>query len=149
MRQWINIVPIGISIPRTLENPCEVTVQFEVVNKTDYLVTIKGVEFELIPNIHSIGKFKVDCEFPLVPRKSEDDSAFPFAGKCAIDIEELDGWGKIFIVAGTVTFLDCMNMEQVQSFQDLYRGFMDGKLERMKPGSITATEDKSDSHDPN
>ena len=149
MRQWINIVPLGIGIPRTLENPCEITLQFGVLNKTDYLVTIKGVEFELVPNIHSIGKFKVDCDFPLVPRKSEDDSAFPFTGKCVIDIGELDGGGKIFIVAGTVTFLDCMNNKQVQSFQDLYRGFMDGRLERMNPVSITATEDESESHDPN
>jgi hypothetical protein len=144
MRQWINVVPLGINIPRTLENPCEITLQFEVLNKTDYLVTIKGIEFELIPNIHLIGKFKVDCDFPLVPRKSEDDSAFPFAGKCVIDISELDGSGKIFIVAGTVTFLDCMDREQVQSFQDVYRGFMDGRLERMKPASITAAEDKSE-----
>lgn len=141
LRQWVNVVPLGIDIPRALKNPCEVTVQFEVQNKTDYLVTIKGVEFELIPNIHSIGKFKVDCDFALVPRKREDDSAFPFAGKCVVDLGELDGWGKIFIVAGDIKFLDCMEREQVQHFQDLYRGFIDGRLERMKPSSITSTED--------
>ena len=142
LRQWVNVVPLGIDIPRALKNPCEVMVQFEVQNKTDYLVTIKGVEFELIPNIHSIGKFKVDCDFALVPRKSEDDSAFPFAGKCVVDLGELDGWGKIFIVAGDIKFLDCMEREQVQHFQDLYRGFIDGRLERMKPSSIESTEDE-------
>lgn len=149
LRQWVNVVPLGIDIPRALKNPCEVMVQFEVQNKTDYLVTIKGVEFELIPNIHSIGKFKVDCDFALVPRKSEDDSAFPFAGKCVVDLGELDGWGKIFIVAGDIKFLDCMEREQVQHFQDLYRGFIDGRLERMKPLSITTTEDESESQNPN
>ncbi|MGB6686326.1 MAG: hypothetical protein WBE76_00620 [Terracidiphilus sp.] len=149
LRQWVNVVPLGINIPRTLENPCEIMVQFEVLNKTDYLVTIKGVEFELAPNIHSIGKFKIDCDFALVPRKSDDDSAFPFAGKCVVDISELDGWGKIFIVAGDIKFLDCMEREQVQHFQDLYRGFIDGRLERMKPLSITTTEDESESQNPN
>lgn len=145
LRQWVNVVPLGISIPPTLKNPCEITVQFEIQNKTDYLVTIKGVEFELIPNIHSIGKFEVNSDFPLVPRKSEDDSAFPFAGKCVVDLGELDERGKIFIVAGDIKFLDCMDREQVQHFQDLYRGFMDGRLEKMKPSSIESTkEDKAE-----
>jgi len=149
MRQWVNVVPLGIGIPHTLEIPREITLQFEILNKTDYLVTIKGVEFELIPNIHSIGKFKVDCDFALAPRKSENESAFPFAGKCAVDIGELDGSGKIFIVAGDVKFLDCMDREQVQHFQDLYRGFIDGRLERMRPSSIKSKEDQSEGQNPN
>ncbi|MGA7829816.1 MAG: hypothetical protein WCA21_02525 [Terracidiphilus sp.] len=141
LRQWVNVVPMGIDISRKLENPCEVTLQFEILNKTDYLVTIKGVEFELIPNIHDIGKFKVDCDFALAPRTRDLESAFPFTGKCVIDVGELDGWGKIFIVAGDVKFLDCMDRDQVQHFQDLYRGFIDGRLERMKPSSIQSTEE--------
>ncbi len=149
LRQWVNVVPLGIDIPRALKNPCEVTVQFEVQNKTEYLVTIKEVEFELIPNIHSIGKFKVDCNFALVPRKSEADSAFPFAGKCVVDLGELEGWGKIFIVAGDIKFLDCMERDQAQHFQDLYRGFIDGRLERMKPSSIEGTKDEPENQDPN
>ncbi len=149
LRQWVNIVPLGIGISRTLKNPCEVSVQFEIQNRTDYLVTIKRVEYELIPNIHMIGKFKVECDFPVAPRKREDDSAFPFTGECVIDIGELDGWGKIFIVAGDVTFLDCMDRERVQHFQDLYRGFADGRLERMKPSSIESTKDKPEDPNPN
>ena len=149
LRQWVNIEPLGIGISRTLTNPCEVSVQFEIQNRTDYLVTIKRVEYELIPNIHSIGKFKVECDFPVAPRKREDDSAFPFTGKCVIDIGELDGWGKIFIVAGDITFLDCMDRERVQHFQDLYRGFADGRLERMKPSSISTAEDEPQNQDPN
>lgn len=149
LRQWVNVVPLGVGISRILQNPCEVSVQFEIQNRTDYLVTIKRVEYELIPNIHAVGKFNVECNFPVAPRKREDDSAFPFAGKCVIDIAELDGWGKIFIVAGDITFLDCMDKERVQHFEDLYRGFADGRLERMKPVSIGAAEDKPESQEPN
>lgn len=144
LRQWVNIVPLGIEISRAIKNPCEVMVRFEIQNQTDYLVTIKRVEYELIPNIHSIGKFKVECDFLVAPRKIEDDSSFPFTGKCVIDIGELDGWGKIFIIAGDITFLDCMDRERVQHFQDLYRGFSDGRLERMKPASISAAEEETD-----
>jgi hypothetical protein len=148
LRQWVNIVPLGIGISPTLKNPCEVSVQFEIQNRTDYLITIRRVEYELVPNIHSIRKFKVECNFPIVPQKREDDSAFPFAGTCVIDIGEMDGWGKIFIVAGDVVFVDCMDRERVQHFQDLYRGFVDGRLERMKPASISAAEDKPDEQPP-
>ena len=149
LRQWVNVVPLGIGVSRALKNPCEVMVQFEIQNRTDYLVTIKRVEYELIPNIHSVGKFKVECDFPVAPRKREDDSAFPFTGKCVIDIGELDGWGKIFVAAGDITFLDCMDRERVQHFQDLYRGFADGRLERMKPASIGTAEDEAESQNPN
>ncbi len=137
LRQWVNVVPLGLSIPPTLKNPCEIALRFEIVNKTDYLVTIKGVEFELIANVHDIRKVKVDCDFPLPPRKSENESAFPFTGTCVIDVGEFNESGRIFIVSGDIGFLDCMDRKQVQPFQDLYRGFIDGRLERMKPSSIS------------
>ncbi len=142
LRQWVNVIPLGIEISRALKNPSEISIQFEIQNRTDYLVRIKRLEYEFAPNIHAIEKFKVECDFPLVPRKREDNSAFPFTAKCVIDIGELAGWGKIFIVAGDITFLDCMEKERIQHFEDLYRGFADGRLERMKPESISTAEEK-------
>jgi hypothetical protein len=47
MRQWVNIEPIGIVTPPNFKDVPEVTLQFEVRNKTDYLVTIKKTVAEV------------------------------------------------------------------------------------------------------
>ena len=137
MRQWVNIVPISVGIPPTLKTPCEVSLKFEIVNRTDYLLTILRVESSMAANISSGNASSVDSNFPLVPQKRDGDSSFPFCASVLVDVSAWSEKGRIFIVTGTVTYLDCMEIRRTQDFQDLYLGFMDGRLERMKPASIS------------
>jgi len=55
MSQWVNIVPLGISkgvVPNG-SGICEVSLQFEILNKTDYLMTILHIETNVRTNVHS------------------------------------------------------------------------------------------------
>jgi hypothetical protein len=110
--------------------------KFEIVNRTDFLMTILGTEIEVIANIHSVKTFKVDCRYPLVPRKSDGDHCYPFFVETLVSMDDWSESGRIFIVAGTISFLDCMEIERSQLLEELYLGFADGRLERMKPAGI-------------
>jgi len=77
MRQWVNIEPIGIVTPPNFKDVPEVTLQFEVRNKTDYLVTIK----KTVAEVFTGGKarlFTVSCSAPIPPEKSSTDGGYPF-----------------------------------------------------------------------
>jgi hypothetical protein len=153
MRQWVNVVPICVAISRKLEDPCTVMLKFEIVNRTDFLVTILGTEIEVIANIHSVKTFKVDCRHPLVPQKSDRDHCYPFYVETDISMGDWSDSGRIFIVAGTIRFLDCMEIERSQLLEELYLGFADGRLERMKPAGIAPevidNEEQNESINPN
>ncbi len=148
MRQWVNIVPVGISFPTppaTSNTPSEVTLLFEIVNKTDYLVTILRTEISAAANVVEPSKtFRVDCNLPLVPHKSEGDISHPFYATTLVNISNWNDKGRLYIVTGTVTYLDCMDVERTQTFEDLYLGFMDGRLQRRKPSGLVPTMTKED-----
>lgn len=145
MRQWVNIVPIGISKCVRPDKPgfCEVSLRFEIINKTDYLMTILRIETNVAAKAASSTKSVVECNQPLVPQKSDGDSSHPFYAKTLVDSGIWNEKGRIFAVTGTVTYLDCMEIRRTQTFEDLYLGINDGELRRMKPSGISnATEDQ-------
>ena len=141
MRQWVNIIPIGISKCVRPDKPglCEFSLRFEIINKTDYLMTILRIETNVGANAVSSTKSVVECNQPLVPQKSDGDSAHPFYAKTLVDSGIWNEKGRIFVVTGTVTYLDCMEVRRTQSFEDLYIGVDNGELRRMKPSGIGAT----------
>ena len=144
MRQWVNIVPIGISKCVRPDKPglCEVSLQFEIINKTNYLMTILRIETNIGANVHESTESMVECNQPLVPQKSDGDSSHPFYARTLVDDGIWDEKGRIFIITGSVTYLDCMEVRRTQAFEDLYLGIEDGELRRMKPSGIgTAVED--------
>jgi hypothetical protein len=138
MRQWVNIVPIRISRCVRPDRPglCEVSLLFEIINKTDYLMTILRIETNVGANVHEFTKSVVDCNQPLVPQKSDGDSSHPFYAKTLVDAGIWNEKGRIFVVTGTITYLDCMEISRTQTFEDLYLGIDDGELRRMKPSGI-------------
>jgi hypothetical protein len=142
MLQWVNVLPLSVGIPKNLTNPRQVTLQFEIVNRTDFLLTIRRIETEVTAHRDHSSISKIDCNVPLVPRKSDDDSSHPFFARTTVDMGSWSEKGRIFIVAGTITYLNCSGKEERQDIQELYLGFMDGRLERMKPaGMVPATDD--------
>jgi hypothetical protein len=145
MRQWVNIAPVGISRCVRPDKPgfCEVSLRFEIINKTDYLMMILRIETNIGSNAHDSTQSVVDCNQPLVPQKSEGDSSHPFYAKTLVDSGIWNEKGRIFAVTGTVTYLDCMEVRRTQTFEDLYLGIEDGELRRMKPSGISnAAEDQ-------
>jgi hypothetical protein len=138
MRQWVNIVPVGISKCVRPDKPglCEVSLRFEIINKTDYLMTILRIETDVGANVYESSKSVVECNRPLVPQKSDGDSTHPFFAKTLVDSGIWNEKGRIFVVTGSVTYLDCMEIRRSQTFEDLYLGIDDGELQRMKPSGI-------------
>src|SRR5208283_3803899 len=104
---------------------CEVSLQFEIINKTDYLMTILRIETSVGANVHESAESVVDCDQPLVPQKSDGDSSHPFYAKTLVDAGIWNEKGRIFVVTGTVTYLDCMEIRRTQTFEDLYLGIDD------------------------
>lgn len=141
MRQWLNIVPIGISKCVRPDKPglCEVSLRFEIINKTDYLMTILRIETNVGANVHESTKSVIECNQPLVPQKSDGDSSHPFYAKTLVDAGIWNEKGRIFVVTGLVAYLDCMEVRRTQSFEDRYIGVDNGELRRMKPSGIGAT----------
>jgi hypothetical protein len=132
MRQWVNIEPIKTVTPPTFENPVEVTLEFQVLNKTDYLLTVKKIEAE----VFYWGKariFKVSGSDPVPPEKSSADGGLPFFLTLLVDRSKWPDSGALFFVGGEITYLDCMDIERTQEFRDLFHGYENGRLVRKKP----------------
>ena len=87
MRQWVNIVPIGIGKCVRPDKPglCEVSLRFEIINKTNHLMTILRIETNIGADVASSTKSVVECNQPLVPQKSDGDSSHPFYAKTLVD----------------------------------------------------------------
>ena len=151
MRQWVNIIPIGISRCVRPDRPglCEVSLRFEIINKTDYLMTILQIETNVGANAHEFTKSVLDCNEPLVPQKSDGDSSHPFYAKILVDDGIWNEKGRIFVVTGTITYLDCMEIRRTQTFNDLYLGIDNGELRRMKPSGIGTTAEDKQPQNPN
>jgi hypothetical protein len=137
VRQWVNVVPIGLEIRNKLEDTSIVVLKFEALNRTDFPLTILGTDIEVIANIHTPQTFVTECRHSLVPQKADGDSTYPFFMEIVTTMNDWSNQGRIFIVAGDIKFLDCMGIERTQTIEDLYRGFKSGGLERMKPAGIT------------
>jgi hypothetical protein len=149
MRQWVNIVPLRVHVPPNFMESGEVTIQFEIVNRTDYLLTILKTEVEVMANVHDPRKFTVNCDIPLVPQKSAADDSYPFYGTAHAPADTWDQKGKLFIVGGTVTYRDSIGIRQTQDFHDLYLGYLDGRLERKTPSGLVPEEEQSKAHHQN
>jgi hypothetical protein len=77
MSQWVNVEPIRTVTPPTFQNPIEVVLEFQVLNKTDYLLTVRKIEAEVFYG----GKariFKVSGSDPVPPEKSSAEGGLPF-----------------------------------------------------------------------
>jgi hypothetical protein len=132
MRQWVNVEPIKTVTPPTFTNPLEVTLQFQILNKTDYLLTVQRIEAEVFHR----GKariFKVSCNVPIPPEKSSADGGYPFYMTLFVDRGTWPGTGAFFFAGGEVTYLDCMDVERTQEFRDMFEGYEDGRLVRKRP----------------
>jgi hypothetical protein len=135
MRQWVNIEPVGTVTPRTFEGRFEVTLQFVVRNKTDYLLTIK----KIVAEVFTSGKetiFTVSCDEPIPPEKSGAIGGHPFYMSANVSRYTWDTDGHPFLIGGDVTFLDCMKIEQTQNFHGFFHGYADGRLLEKKPSGI-------------
>jgi hypothetical protein len=124
MRQWVNIELIGTSTPPAFMNPIEVSLQLEVRNKTDFLITLRKIVAEVFYG----GKariFTVTCDVPIPPEKSGADGGHPFYLTAFVDRGTWDTAGALLFVGGDVTYLDCMEVERTQSFRDLFHGYED------------------------
>ncbi|HET6843832.1 MAG TPA: hypothetical protein VFK06_19450 [Candidatus Angelobacter sp.] len=135
MRQWVNIEPIKTVTPPTFDNPVDVSLQFEVRNKTDYLITLKKIVAEAFHG--GVAKtFTVDCSIAIPPGKSTDDGGHPFYVKAFVDRSTWGNDGAMIAVGGEVAYVDCMEIERTQPFQDLFMGYEDGRLSRIKPAGL-------------
>jgi len=135
MRQWVNIEPVGTVTPRTFEGRFEVTLQFVVRNRTDYLLTIK----KIVAEVFTSGKatiFTVSCDEPVPPEKSGAVGGHPFFMSANVSRYTWDTDGHPFMIGGDVTFLDCMGVEQNQTFHGFFHGYADGRLLEKKPSGI-------------
>jgi hypothetical protein len=137
MRQWINIEPVKVSVPPTFNNPLEITLQFEVRNKTDYLITIKKIVAHASLGVGPARTFTVSHSIPVPPEKSSIDGGHPFYVIVFMDQTTWTDHGAIFVVNGEVTYMDCMDIKRAQSFEELFQGYRDGRLLKMKPSGIT------------
>jgi hypothetical protein len=131
MSQWVNIEPIKTVTPPAFQNPIEVVLEFQVLNKTDYLLTVKKIEAEVFYG----GKariFKVSGSDPVPPEKSSADGGLPFFLTLFANRSTWSDIGVMFFVGGEVTYLDCMDIERTQEFRDMFHGYEDGRLVRKK-----------------
>ena len=131
MSQWVNIEPIKTVTPPAFQNPIEVVLEFQVLNKTDYLLTVKKIEAEVFYG----GKariFKVSGSDPVPPEKSSAEGGLPFFLTLFANRSTWSDIGAMFFVGGKVTYLDCMNIERTQEFRDMFQGYEDGRLVRKK-----------------
>jgi hypothetical protein len=135
MRQWVNIDPIGTVTPPKNSTSLEVTFQFEVRNRTDYLITIKKIVAEAFYG--GVAKiFTVSCSVPVPPERSSADGGHPFFVNVLVDRSTWGPNGALVSVGGNVTYLDCTEIERSQSFHDLFHGYQDGRLLRKKPSGL-------------
>lgn len=133
MSQWVNIEPIRTVTPPAFQNPVEVVLEFQVLNKTDYLLTVKKIEAEVFYG----GKariFKVSGSDPVPPEKSSAEGGLPFFLTLFANRSTWSDSGAMFFVGGEVTYLDCMDIERTQEFRDMFLGYEDGRLVRKKSG---------------
>ena len=141
MSQWVNIEPIKTVTPPAFQNPSEVVLEFQVLNKTDYLLTVKKIEAEVFYG----GKariFKVSGSDPVPPEKSSADGGLPFFLILLANRSTWSDSGAMFFVGGEVTYLDCMDIERTQEFRDMFHGYEDGRLVRKKSsGQVPEVED--------
>jgi len=141
MSQWVNIEPIKTVTPPAFHNPVEVVLEFQVLNKTDYLLTVKKIEAEVFYG----GKariFKVLGSDPVPPEKSSAEGGLPFYLTLFADRSTWHDIGALFFVGGEVTYLDCMDIERTQEFRDMFNGYEDGRLIRKRPsGQVPEVED--------
>ncbi len=136
MRQWVNIEPIKTVTSPNFIDSSEIALQFEVRNRTDYLITIKKIVAEVVHGAGPTRSFTVSCSVPVPPEKSSVDGGHPFYVNAFADRSTWTEIGAIFIVSGQVTYADCMDIERTQEFGDLFRGFGDGRLLKMKPSGL-------------
>ncbi len=139
MRQWVNIEPIKAVTPPTFKNPFEVTLQFEVRNRTDYLLTVKKIVAHAARGLGATRTFTVSCDAPIPPEKSDIDCGLPFYVGAFVERSDWDNRGTIFVVTREVTYRDCMEIERSQTFQDLFQGCEDGRFVKMKPSGLSPT----------
>jgi hypothetical protein len=136
MRQWVNIEPIGTSTPPVFGAEIEVTLEFAVRNRTDYLVSIQ----KIVTEVFTSGKaviFTVSCDVPLPPEKSGSVGGYPFFMTAKVNRETWATAGHPFFIGGDVTFIDCMKLEQTQSFFGFFVGYGDGRLiEKKTSGQV-------------
>jgi hypothetical protein len=135
MSQWVNVEPVGTVTPRTFEGSFEVTLKFVVRNRTDYLLTIK----KIVAEVFTSGKatiFTVSCDIPIPPEKSGAVGGHPFYMSANVSRYTWDTDGHPFLIGGDVTFLDCMRVEQNQTFHGFFHGYADGRLLEKKPSGI-------------
>jgi hypothetical protein len=135
MRQWVNVEPIKAVTPPAFQDPIEITLQFQVLNRTDYLITVKKIEAEVFHR----GKariFKVSCSVPVPPKKSTSDGGHPFYLTLFVDRNTWPETGTLFFAGGEVTYLDCMDIERTQEFRDLFQAYEDGRLVRKRPSGM-------------
>ena len=147
MRQWVDIEPIKVGYPKVadaMQETIEITLQFEAINNTPYVLTIEKIVTELSYGESEWETSTVNVNVLLPPIRNGKSSGYAFYAN--VTVAGGLTWmnhGAIVTVNGNVAFRDSMGNPKPQYFGGLFRCTR-GEFVYLKPvGIVPATEKRT------
>lgn len=142
MQQWVDVETRGVEVAKRPGKPFALELQFEAVNNTPYLLTIKKIVTTIAFYPGEWERFPVCESVRLPPGKDGKVSGYPFYIETTVETKEGFERRTLFSISGDVTFKDCLGTKQTQWFGGLYE-CEPGNFRYLKPiGTVADKQEK-------